>query len=69
MYRYAKYYNVRIFRKALLIFFVEEILTVIKHLGYIYYPQFVNSIFELTIVTLFIYMVLEQIEYVKKLRK
>lgn len=49
---------------ALLLFVFEEILTVMKHAGLIYYPSFVNGILEIIIISLFIYMLLLQREHI-----
>ena len=48
---------------ALLVFMVEEIITVLRALGYISIPVHINGFFELIIISLFIYTLLIQKEY------
>jgi O-antigen/teichoic acid export membrane protein len=48
---------------ALLIFMVEEIITVLRALGYISIPVHINGFFELVIISLFIYTLLIQKEH------
>jgi len=54
---------------AVLIFIVEEILTVLKQAAVIDYPRIVNAVFEFFIITIFIYTLLIQKEYVKHRRR
>ena len=51
---------------ALLVFMVEEIITVLRALGYISIPVHINGFFELVIISLFIYTLLIQKQYLKK---
>lgn len=52
---------------ALVIFIVEELLTVLRFAGVINYPHLlINGFFEMGMVTLFIYMLLLQKEWVIK---
>ena len=51
---------------AISIFVLEEILTVLKNAGIITIPRIANAFFEMIIISLFIYMLLLQKEYVKK---
>ena len=51
---------------AISIFVLEEILTVLKNTGIITIPRIANAFFEMIIISLFIYMLLLQKEYVKK---
>jgi hypothetical protein len=51
---------------ALLVFMVEEIITVLRALGYISIPVHINGFFELMIISLFIYTLLIQKQYLKK---
>ncbi len=51
---------------ALIIFLIEEGMTILKHIDIIWYPQFINGFFEVTMVCLFIYMALAQRDYIKK---
>ena len=50
---------------AILIYVLEEVLTVFAGLGMIAIPKIVAPIFEMMIITLFIYMLLLQREYVE----
>ena len=50
---------------ALIVYIVEEILTVLNSTGIISSPRVLTSLFELVIITLFIYMLLLQREIVK----
>ncbi|MBI2128674.1 hypothetical protein HYU07_00395 [Candidatus Woesearchaeota archaeon] len=54
---------------VVLIFVVEEIMTVLRSLGVFSFPSFIFPIFEMVMIALFIYMVLLQKEYVKGLKK
>lgn len=52
---------------ALVIFVVEELLTALRFAGMIDYPHMlINGFFEMAIITLFIYMLLLQKEWVVK---
>jgi len=51
---------------ALLIYIVEELLTILRIWGIIDIPVHINGFFELAIVATFIYALLLQKEYVKK---
>lgn len=51
---------------ALLVFVVEEVLTVLRSAGVIDIPIHINAFFELVIIAVFIYALLLQKEYVKK---
>jgi hypothetical protein len=51
---------------CILLFVVEEVITVLRNAGFItFIPQYTNSFFELGIIILFIYLVLLQKEYIK----
>ena len=50
---------------AVTIFIVEEILTVLNFAGIFYTPRILNAVFEFAIITIFIYMLLIQKEYLK----
>lgn len=52
---------------ALFVFIVEEVLTVLRTAGIISIPIHINGFFELIIISLFIYTLLLQKEYNKKL--
>ena len=52
---------------ALFVFIIEEVLTVLRTAGIISIPMHINGFFELIIISLFIYMLLLQREYNKKL--
>ena len=55
---------------ALIIFVVEEVLTVLSFAGVLSYPRILNAVFEFIIIIIFIYMLLVQKEYVdRKTRK
>ncbi len=49
---------------AILIFVVEELMTVLKSLGIISFPHIIFAFFEMAMISLFIYMVLLQKEYI-----
>ncbi len=51
---------------AVLIFIAEEILTVLRSTGLIDIPLHINAFFEIVIISVFIYALLLQQEYVKK---
>lgn len=51
---------------ALLIFIIEEIITVLRALGLISIPVHINGFFELVIISLFIYTLLLQKQYLKQ---
>jgi heme A synthase len=51
---------------AVVVFIVEEILTVLRSAGVIDIPVHINAFFELVIIAVFIYALLLQKEYVKK---
>jgi heme A synthase len=51
---------------AVIVFIVEEILTVLRSAGVIDIPVHINAFFELVIIAVFIYALLLQKEYVKK---
>ena len=50
---------------AICVFVLEEIMTVIRAAGLIYFPQFIFGFFEMIIISLFIYMLLLQKEHIK----
>ena len=62
----ARHMQWKLLFAALMIFLVQQSLTILKQMGTIYYPQFINQFFELGMITFFIYMVLAQKQYVKK---
>ena len=51
---------------AFVIYLFEEIFTVLRKVGVLDFPQFVNGLFEMVMIALFIYMLLLQKEYIKK---
>jgi len=51
---------------AMLVFVLEEILTILRAQGIINIPIHINGFFELAIIILFIYTLLIQRQYVKK---
>ncbi len=51
---------------ALLIFMIEEIITVLRAIGLISIPAHINGFFELVIISLFIYTLLIQKQYLKE---
>ena len=51
---------------AVIIFIVEEVLTILRSAGVIDIPIHINAFFELVIIAVFIYAILLQREYVKK---
>ena len=51
---------------AFCIYVIEEVFTVLRNLGVLNFPQIVNGIFEMIIISLFIYMLFMQKEYLKK---
>lgn len=51
---------------ALIIFIVEELITILRTTGIIDIPVHINAFFELVIIATFIYALLLQKEYVKK---
>jgi heme A synthase len=51
---------------ALLVFVAEEVITVLRAAGIIDIPIHINAFFELTIISIFIYALLLQKEYVRK---
>jgi len=51
---------------ALAVFIVEEFFTVLRHLDVFHLPVYFNSIFEMAIISLFIYMVLYKSAHIKK---
>ena len=54
---------------AICIFIVEEIITVLSNTGIYLIPHFIFGFFEMAMITLFIYALLLQREYIKKLKK
>ena len=48
------------------IYIVEQVLNVLFNLGWIVFPRVLNAIFEMFIITSFIYVLLSQLEYMKK---
>ena len=50
---------------AVCIFIVEEVMTVLRGLDIIAFPPFIFPLFEMVIITLFIYMLLLQKQFVK----
>ena len=53
---------------ALMIFVVETLFTIMRSIGLFNLPRIINPLFEMIIITSFIYMVLIQKEYIKKLK-
>ena len=51
---------------ALLIFIVEEALTVLRSVGILNIPRNINGFFEVAIISIFIYTLLLQHQYMKK---
>ncbi len=51
---------------AVLVFILEEVLTVLRSAGIIDIPIHINAFFELVIISVFIYALLLQKEYIKK---
>ena len=51
---------------AFCIYIVEEVFTVLRKMGIIDFPTIMNGIFEMVIISLFIYMLFLQKEYLKK---
>ena len=51
---------------AFLVYLVEEIFTVLRKIGIANLPTILNGIFEMVIISLFIYMLFLQKEYVKE---
>ena len=51
---------------SVLLFVIEELLTVLRANGVIDIPIHINALFELVIISIFIYALLLQQEYVKK---
>lgn len=51
---------------AILIYIVEEVLTILNSLQILLTPRILNALFELIIVSIFIYALLIQKEYLKK---
>ncbi len=51
---------------AVLVFVVEELLTILAALNFISFPHFIVGFFEMIIILLFIYMLLLQRDYIKK---
>lgn len=54
---------------AIMVFVVEEVLTALRFAGLVNYPHMlINGFFEMAIITLFMYMLLKQKEWVVKKR-
>lgn len=51
---------------AIAVFIIEEITTVLRHAGLITLDVYINGYFELIIVSLIIYTLLTQLEYIRK---
>src|SRR3989338_5273527 len=51
---------------AFLIYLIEETFTVLRKIGFANLPIIINGIFEMIIISLFIYMLFVQKEYVKE---
>ena|SRR3989344_9089885 len=51
---------------AVLVYVLEEILTILQNAGIISFPHFIVGFFEMVIILLFIYMLLLQRDYIKK---
>jgi heme A synthase len=51
---------------ALLVFIVEEVLTILRAMGIIDIPIHINAFFELVMISVFIYALLLQKEYARK---
>lgn len=54
---------------AIGVFIVEEVMTVLRSAGLISFPAFVFGIFEIIIISLFIYMLLVQEQFIKTGKK
>ena len=54
---------------GVIIFIVEELITILRSLGVITIGRYINGFFELAIIILFIYTLLEQKEVLKKGKK
>ncbi len=54
---------------AILIFIVEEVFTILRHADIYHLPFFMNSIFEMAIISIFIYTILMQKEMLEKKEK
>lgn len=54
---------------VVIIFIVEEVMTVLRAFNAMAFPSSIFPIFEMAMISLFIYMVLLQREYVKGLKK
>ncbi|MFH2027723.1 MAG: hypothetical protein ABIJ08_01160 [Nanoarchaeota archaeon] len=51
---------------AIIIYIIEEILTVMNGIGFISSPRILTSMFEMAMISLFIYMLLLQKEIIKR---
>lgn len=51
---------------ALVVFIIEEVLTIMRYIGIVDIPKHINGFFELIIICTFIYMLLLQQEHLKK---
>ena len=51
---------------ALTVYIIEEIITVLKWQGLIYVPRILNAVFEFVIITIFIYLLLLQKQYISE---
>lgn len=58
----------KFFFAAIMIYVVEEVITVLNKIDLISTPRILNSYFEMAIVTIFIYVLLKQKEVIKKKR-
>ena len=54
---------------GILIFVVETLMTILRSLGYITFHPAIFPLFEMAMITLFIYMLLLQMQYVKTGKK
>lgn len=50
---------------AMMIFVLETVITILRNVGLVLIPRWINGFFELAIITCFIYAVLLQKEYIK----
>ena len=59
----------KVFLYGFSIFIIETIMTILRGLGYITFHPAIFPLFEMTIITLFIYMILLQKQYVQTGKK
>lgn len=51
---------------AVVVFIIEEVITILRYIDFINIPKHINGFFELIIICTFIYMILLQKEHLKK---